>query len=162
MRTQSCKAKGRRLQQLIARDLLAMYPHLTEDDIRSTSMGAPGEDIQLSQAAQQTIPFSFEAKNQERVNIWAAIEQALGNTRKTRTPCVVIKKNNVKPFAVVPWETLLSLLAGRRTAVDPCPREEESLTVRLEAAQRTITQALFVLSGGDADADGDPSEQSSL
>ena len=48
MRPQSCKSKGRRFQQKVARAILDVFPHLTEDDVRSTSMGAPGEDIQMS------------------------------------------------------------------------------------------------------------------
>ena len=46
MKTRSAKQKGRRLQQNV-RDLLleALSEYLEEDDIRSTSMGAPGEDL---------------------------------------------------------------------------------------------------------------------
>ena len=111
MRTQSCKAKGRRLQQLIARDILDAFPHLEYDDVRSTSMGAHGEDVQLSPLARECVPFSFEAKNQERLSIWAAIEQCVANAG-AHEPCVVLKKNHSAVYAVVRWPTLLKLLAG--------------------------------------------------
>lgn len=110
MKPQSAKAKGRRLQQLVVKDLLEQFPHLSEDDIRSTSMGANGEDIQMSHAARQCIPFSFEAKNQERVNIWMSIEQANANTPTGVHPAVVIKKNNEEPHVVIKWKTFLRLL----------------------------------------------------
>lgn len=41
MKPQSAKAKGRRLQQQVAAAVLENYRELTEDDVRSTSMGAP-------------------------------------------------------------------------------------------------------------------------
>ena len=66
MRPSSCKAKGRRFQQQIAADILAAFPNLGEDDVRSTSMGASGEDIQLSTSARTLFPYSVEAKNQRR------------------------------------------------------------------------------------------------
>jgi len=110
MKPQSAKAKGRRLQQQVVGDLLNIFPHLSEDDIRSTSMGAGGEDIQMSFAARQSIPFSFEAKNQERVNIWASIEQAKSNAPQSVNHAVVIKKNNEAPHVVISWKVFLKLL----------------------------------------------------
>ena len=110
MKTQSCKAKGRRLQQQIVQDLLKRFPELTDDDVRSTSMGANGEDILLSSAARKCIPFSFEAKNQERVNIWSAIEQAGSNAPQDTDVAVVIKKNKTKPHVVLTWECFLRLI----------------------------------------------------
>lgn len=68
MRPSSCKAKGRRLQQQIVADLYARFPALAEGDLRSTSMGCGGEDIQMSPAAREVIPFSIEAKNQVRTS----------------------------------------------------------------------------------------------
>tara|TARA_B100000945_G_scaffold306812_1_gene294637 strand:+ start:866 stop:1282 length:417 start_codon:yes stop_codon:yes gene_type:complete len=110
MKPQSAKAKGRRLQQQVVGDLLSEFPHLSEDDIRSTSMGAGGEDILMSCAARTSIPFSFEAKNQERVNIWSSIEQARSNCPKDVNPAVVFKKNNEQPQVVIPWKVFLKLI----------------------------------------------------
>lgn len=110
MKTQSCKAKGRRLQQQIVKDLLDRFPELTDDDVRSTSMGANGEDILLSTSARRLIPFSFEAKNQERVNIWSAIEQAGTNAPRGADAAIVIKKNQTKPHVVLTWECFLRLI----------------------------------------------------
>ena len=65
MRPSSAKAKGRRLQQQIVSDLFKVFPELSEGDLRSTSMGAGGEDIQASPFARSAInSFSIEAKNQ--------------------------------------------------------------------------------------------------
>ena len=91
MRPQSAKSKGRRLQQKIVADLYETFSGLGDGDIRSTSMGAGGEDVLLSAAARKLIPFSFEAKNQERVNMWEAYNQCKANCG-VHAPAVVLKK----------------------------------------------------------------------
>lgn len=139
MKPQSCKAKGRRLQQQIVCDL---YQHfsLAEGDLRSTSMGAGGEDIHMSAKARELIPFSFEAKNQERLNIWSAIEQCEQNCVGVRSPVVVMKKNNKKPYAVIPWSTFLSLISqheARKQGTTGTETETiETETVETVTAQR--------------------------
>lgn len=124
MRPQSAKAKGRRLQQAIVADLYRTFPTLRPGDIRSTSMGAGGEDVQLSAAARALIPYSIEAKNQERVNVWAAMEQAEANCGDA-TPLVVMKKNGVQAHAVVRWSHFLELMrratASAQVTSDPIP-----------------------------------------
>lgn len=110
MRSSSCKQKGRKHQQKIRRDLLDAFATLQEDDIRSVSMGASGEDILMSPAAQDAIPFSFEAKCVERLNIYAALEQARSNCPLTRVPAVVFRKNHFDAHVAIPWETFLELL----------------------------------------------------
>ena len=63
MKPRSAKNKGRRLQNFV-RDLLRKtFPKLEDDDIKSQTMGMPGEDIVLSPAAKRAIPYSFECKN---------------------------------------------------------------------------------------------------
>lgn len=109
MRPQSAKAKGRRLQQKVASDILEAFPHLTPDDCFSTSMGAHGEDVRMSPATRQCVPLSIECKCQERLNVFAALQQAETNCPSAATPCLVFTKNRTKTYAVVPWDTLLSL-----------------------------------------------------
>jgi len=109
MRPQSCKAKGRRLQQKIVSDIVEAFPHLKEDDVISTSMGCGGEDVRLSPLARNSIPLSIEAKNQEKLNIWDAYSQATSNCPENATACVIFKKNNSDTFAMLPWKSLLEL-----------------------------------------------------
>ena len=73
MKTSSAKAKGRRLQQKVRDLLLETFTELEPDDIRSTSMGVSGEDLQLSPAARKLIPFAIECKNQEKLNVWDSL-----------------------------------------------------------------------------------------
>ena len=99
MKTSSAKAKGRRLQQKFMQ-LLIEKLDIDPEDIESRSMGAGGEDLIMSKAARSKFPFSVECKNQERLNVWSAWEQANDN-KGSYDPLVVIKKNGVDPLVVL-------------------------------------------------------------
>ena len=107
----SSKAKGRRLQNYV-RDLLReVYCNsLQEDDIKGQTMGMTGEDIVLSPAARERIPYSFECKNVERLQFWSAVEQCEANCKEGIDPVVVIKKNRKKPYIAVSFEVFLELI----------------------------------------------------
>ena len=108
MRTQSRKAKGRRLQQKFMQ-LLIEKLNIDPEDIESRSMGAGGEDLIMSKAARNKFPYSIECKNQERLNIWSAWEQA-NNNKGMYEPLVVIKKNGVNPLVVLDAENFLDMI----------------------------------------------------
>lgn len=107
---QSAKAKGRRLQQLVRTILINTFD-LHEDDVISRSMGAGGEDLQLSPAARDRFPFSLECKNQERLNIWSALEQASENCGENY-PAVVFKRNRSKLYVAMEFSDLLKVMKG--------------------------------------------------
>ena len=69
-------------------------------------MGESGEDIKLSPAARRKIPYSFECKNTERLQIWQAIEQAEGNCND-RVPIVVFKRNRSKTYLTIELDNLI-------------------------------------------------------
>ena len=91
MKTKSAKAKGRNLQNLV-RDRLrkifvdnwTKYPKLEYDDIKSQTMGMGGEDIVLSPIAKKLIPYSFECKNREKLNIWESLKQCEDNCEERK------------------------------------------------------------------------------
>ena len=107
MKTQSAKAKGRKLQQWM-RNLLIEKLEVHPEDIESRSMGAGGEDLIMARAAREKFPMSIECKNQEKVNVWEAYKQAQDNSGNYE-PVVVIKRNKVKPLVVVDAEYFVSL-----------------------------------------------------
>lgn len=113
MRPQSAKAKGRRLQQKIAQSIVDAFPHLEPDDAVSTSMGCGGMDVRLSPLAQRTIPLAIECKNQERLNVWACLEQAEKNTPDGMDSCLIFSRNHARTYAVLPWETVVRLYQAR-------------------------------------------------
>ncbi len=107
MKTQSAKAKGRRLQQWF-RDLLIEKLDIHPEDIESRSMGAGGEDLIMARAAREKFPYSIECKNQESVNLWKSYEQAQENS-KDYEPVVILKRNNTKPLVLVDAEYFVKL-----------------------------------------------------
>ena len=107
MKTQSAKAKGRKLQQWM-RNLLIEKLEVHPEDIESRSMGAGGEDLIMARAAREKFPMSIQCKNQEKVNVWEAYKQAEDNSGNYE-PVVVIKRNKVKPLVVVDAEYFVSL-----------------------------------------------------
>ena len=107
MKTQSAKAKGRKLQQWF-RDCLIDVLEIHEEDIESRSMGAGGEDLIMARAAREKFPYSVECKNQEKINIWESYKQADSNS-KVYEPVVVLKRNKHKPLVLVDAEYFVNL-----------------------------------------------------
>ena len=107
MKTQSAKAKGRRLQQWV-RDQLIEELKVHPEDIESRSMGAGGEDLIMARAAREKFPYSIECKNVEKLNVWDAYTQASENSGNYE-PIVVMKKNGKKPLVVVDAEYFVRL-----------------------------------------------------
>jgi len=86
--------------------LLIEKLEIDPEDIESRSMGAGGEDLIMSKAARNKFPYSIECKNQEKLNIWSAWDQANSN-KGLYDPIVVIKKNGVNPLVVLDAENFL-------------------------------------------------------
>ena len=107
MKTQSAKAKGRKLQQWM-RNLLIEKLEVHPEDIESRSMGAGGEDLIMARAARQKFPYSIECKNVEKLNVWEAYKQAEENS-KDYEPVVVMKKNNHKTLVVLDAEHFVKI-----------------------------------------------------
>ena len=109
MKPRSAKNKGKRLQNKVRDLILEKFDKLEPDDVRSITMGDSGEDILLSPAARRLFPFSVECKNQEKLNIWSALEQAEENSGD-HTPLVIFKRNRSKTYAVLEFGKLLEML----------------------------------------------------
>ena len=108
MKTQSAKAKGRKLQQWV-RDQIIEQLEVHPEDIESRSMGAGGEDLIMARAARQKFPFSVECKNVEKLNVWVAYEHAKAKCNDYE-PLVVMKKNQKKPLVVIDANYFISLV----------------------------------------------------
>ena len=107
MKTSSAKAKGRNLQKWVVTKLVE---HLDADieDIESRPMGSQGEDVIMGRQTRQSFLYSIECKNQEKLNVWDAYDQASDNC-KGYEPVVVMKKNRRKPLVVIDAEAFFSL-----------------------------------------------------
>ena len=109
MKPSSAKGKGRRLQNFLRDKLYTYFPSLRNVDIKTAIMGESGEDIILSPTAKDFIPYSFECKNQERLNIWESLNQAEGNS-DDRVPVLIFKRNRTKTYAALELESFLELI----------------------------------------------------
>ena len=109
MKSRSAKNKGKRLQNSFRDLLLETFTQLEPDDIRSAIMGESGEDIKLSPAARKFIPYSFECKNQEKLNIWEALSQAEENAGDYN-PVLIFKRNRSETYAVITVKKFIELI----------------------------------------------------
>jgi hypothetical protein len=109
----SRKAKGRALQQQIRADLID-HLGIHDLDIKSTAMGQSGCDLYLSPAARAVFPYGIEAKNQESLNVWSALQQCQDNAEaEGLIPLLIFKRARSPTYAVLRWEDLLQLLSSR-------------------------------------------------
>lgn len=112
MRPSSAKAKGRRLQNAIKDMILAAFPSLEPDDVKPAIMGEAGRDIHLSPAAKRLLPVAFEAKNQERLNIWEALKQARSHAKEGEVPLLVFTRNREEVYVALPFKDYLHQIGG--------------------------------------------------
>lgn len=145
MRIPSAKAKGRRLQQRVALDIVAAFPPLEADDVVSVSMGVNGEDIRMSPAAQGLFPFSIECKNCERINFWAAWQQAQQNAPTDRAPILVIGRNRQQPIVALAWDRFLELSAHPQPPAAAAPMSVDQGYVHLAKRVRAAADELSAM-----------------
>lgn len=110
MKPQSAKAKGRELQKFWRDRLISLLSDygIINEDIKSTSMGAGGEDVQLSPAARKLIPISSECKSYSKIVVYNWYKQAKSNCNSYE-PVLIIKANREKPLVVVDADHYLDL-----------------------------------------------------
>lgn len=108
MKPRSAKAKGKRLQNWTRDLILELFPALQKDDVRSTTMGDTGEDVQLSPAARRVVPFQIECKNKAHVSVYSWYQQA--REHGPHEPILVIKEDDAEPLVVIDAKTFFRLL----------------------------------------------------
>ena len=149
MKPQSAKQKGRKFQQWTAAKLTELLK-LREGDIRSLSMGASGDDLLLSPAARDVLPFDFECKCVEKLGIWPTLHQAWSRSDykgghhhyetggrdddPARHPVVVARRNHIKPVVVLPFGWVYNTRTDTRTL----PARATTVKGELAAAIKTL------------------------
>ena len=114
MKTSSCKAKGRRLQDDICKRLLEHYKGILEEgDLRVAIMGESGSDIKRSPLATKVFPYAIEAKNQQKISIWAALQQAADNCPEGDKPVVIFKRNRSETYVTLKFDDFIDLLGDK-------------------------------------------------
>ena len=66
-------------------------------------------NFKLSPAARKLIPYSFECKNQESLNIWSSLQQAEENSGDY-DPVLIFKRNRSKTYAVINIDKFIELI----------------------------------------------------
>jgi hypothetical protein len=116
MKTSSCKAKGRRLQDLVRQELrrIGAQYGLVDDDIKAAQMGAFGEDIVLSPAARKILDLWVECKNVEKLNVVGVFEKHREKYEpKGGIVLLVHSKNRTKPMVTLALADFLPLYEAR-------------------------------------------------
>jgi hypothetical protein len=98
--TRAAKAKGRVGQNEIRDKLLETFPEFEPDDIRSTTMGDTGEDIQLSPAARKKLPVTIEVKRRKAglKTVYGYLDQA---TNHGKGDPIVFYRSDRNPWIVI-------------------------------------------------------------
>lgn len=124
MKPQHRKAKGRLLQQRVRDEILGTFPDLTDRDVRSTSMGASGVDLLLSEVAVERFPYSVECKRRARIHVYDFWRDTNDNVADNTHPLLVIQQDRSDPLAVITLQHFLELTkyasdrSNRRTQRD--------------------------------------------
>lgn len=110
MKSSSAKSKGRKHQQTVRDEILKRHPSLDDTDVRSTSMGSGGIDIQLSQAARKLVPLSIECKHRASYAFYKDWDQAVANCQPDTVPILVAKANHRPEVVIIELGTFLDIL----------------------------------------------------
>jgi hypothetical protein len=111
IKPQSAKSKGRNFQKYVRDKLLETFPDLEPDDVRSTSMGAGGEDLQMSPAARKKVPYQIECKSKATSQVHTYYDQA--KSHGPHEPVVIVKKDRSIPLVIMSLDHFLKLLKER-------------------------------------------------
>src|SRR5574343_871240 len=106
------KNKGKAFEREIVASILAAFPQLSPHDVLARSMGDPGVDIILSEAARKVLPLAIECKRVGRVedlDLAGAMEQAEANCDKLLSPVVVFRENHHQAYATLYLGNLVDL-----------------------------------------------------
>jgi len=111
MKTSSAKAKGRRLQQWVAKKIsdVLNIPCGKDELIESREMGQTGVDVKLYGEAKEKYPYSIETKNTETWQLPATIRQVKTNIKKGTTWQIFLSKNHYDPVMIMDAEDWFKL-----------------------------------------------------
>lgn len=116
MTVKAKKQKGRKLQQDTCAAFLTVGSKrgLLKDDIKSTSMGVAGRDVQFSPAAVAALgDWAVECKRQEALNVTSVFWQHWQKYKKATpqaVPVLVHRKSHTAPLITMTLEDFVTLL----------------------------------------------------
>ena len=100
--------KGKRFELKIAKDLAKRFKTDIKRTPNSGGLSFKGDILTTSGILSE---YSWECKNQEKLNIWKALEQSEGDARGTlKTPVVVFTKNFEKDYIALQYDDFVNIL----------------------------------------------------
>lgn len=107
--------KGRSFQKKVML-LLKKAFGLDDDDIRTPVGSENGPDVILcNEKSRQLVGLAIEIKNQQKLSIWEALEQAKRHATNNTTPALVFhrsKQGNTDEWITIPLQHYLSIRCG--------------------------------------------------
>jgi len=110
MKSRSAKQKGKTLQNKVVKILREAYPELHDDDITSQISGCNGEDVILSPAAREIIPYSWECKKYKAHAVLRHMDQCISNCPEIAEPVVVIEEDRGQPHVLITLDLFMRLV----------------------------------------------------
>lgn len=105
----NAKQKGNRFEREVAKMLNNKFGTNVRRTPMSGGMSFKGDIIDINPESILN-RFSFECKNQERLNIWKALEQCVGDAPALKDPVVVFTKNHQSEYACMRFEDWMNLV----------------------------------------------------
>lgn len=100
--------KGKRFELKIAKDLAKRFKTDIKRTPNSGGLSFKGDILTTSGILSE---YSWECKNQEKLNIWKALEQSEGDARGTlKIPVVVFTKNFEKDYIALQYDDFVNIL----------------------------------------------------
>ena len=99
--------KGKRFERKVANRLNERFGTNVRRTPMSGGMTIKGDIIDLEGPLAQ---FSFECKNQEKLNIWKALEQSRNDAPRGKTPLVVFTKNFQLNYCAIEFNDFINIL----------------------------------------------------
>ena len=100
--------KGKRFELKIAKDLAKKFDSNIRRTPNSGGLSIKGDILTTSGILSE---FSWECKNQEKLNIWKALHQSINDAIGTRkTPVVVFTKNYEDDFVALRYDDFVYIL----------------------------------------------------
>lgn len=141
MKTRSAKNKGARLQKSVTLKFRNLFNGvLSDDDIKSQTMGMGGTDVVLSPSAKNLIPYDIECKNVEKLissTMQDAIEQAEANSSDGRIPLLIFKSNNQPERVVLLLDDFLELVYPKNN-IRLLASDYEKILIELEKLKTLV------------------------
>jgi len=100
--------KGKRFELKIAKDLAKRFKTDIKRTPNSGGLSFKGDILTTSGILSE---YSWECKNQEKLNIWKALQQSEGDARGTlKTPVVVFTKNFENDYIALKYDDFVNIL----------------------------------------------------